>query len=187
MLKTGFYGADGDTMKSLVKALDKINKVWMMIAGSAMNITLLVILALFAVLIIMRQFFHIQFFGQEEIVTTLSVWIYWIGCAFGTFDDIHVSGDLIKTLMKTRRQKAIQRVYTFTLNTIISGYFLYLAINWLKFQKMLNPMTDALRFPKMWMYASCGVGLVFTTIYFFMHLCKAIYVLVTDKPVKEIQ
>ncbi len=174
-------------MKSLVKALDKINKVWMTIAGSAMNITLLVILVLFAILIIMRQIFHIQFFGQEEIVTTLSVWIYWIGCAFGTYDDVHVSGDLIKTMMKTRRQKAIQRVYTFTLNTIISGYFLYLAINWLKFQKMLNPMTDALRFPKMWMYASCGVGLIFTTIYFFMHLCKAIYVLATDKPVKEIQ
>ena len=152
-----------------------------------MNIVLLIILLLFGILVVMRQIFGVQFFGQEEIVVALSVWIYFIGAAFGTYDDVHVSGDLIKTLMKTRRSKAIQRIYCFTLNTIIAVGFTYLDLKWLAFQMKLNPLTDALRFPKMWMYAASGVGFVFITIYFFMHLCKAIYVLVTDKPVKEIQ
>lgn len=174
-------------MKSVLKALDKINKVWMMIAGSAMNCILLIILVLFAITIIMRQVFGTNFFGQEEIVTTLAVWIYFIGAAFGTYDDVHVSGDLIKTLMKTRRSKAIQRIYCFTFNTIIAFAFTYLDIVWIQFQLKLNPLTDALRFPKMWMYLSSTVGFVFISIYFFMHLCKAIYVLVTNKPTKEIE
>lgn len=174
-------------MKSIIKALDKINNIWMAIAGSAMNIVLIIILILFGILVVMRQVFGVQFFGQEEMVVALSVWIYFIGAAFGTYDDVHVSGDLIKTLMKTRRSKAIQRIYCFTFNTIIAAGFTYLDIKWLMFQAKLSPLTDALRFPKMWMYSASGVGFVFITIYFFMHLCKAIYVLVTDKPVKEIQ
>ena len=118
-------------MKSIVKTLEKINDIWMKIAASAMNCLLLLILVLFAITIIMRQIFGTNFFGQEEIVTTMAVWIYFIGAAFGTYEDIHVSGDLIKTLMKTRRARAIHRIYCFAINTAIAVVFTYLDIIWI--------------------------------------------------------
>ena len=169
-----------------LKKLSQINHVFMKILEFAMNCFMAAIPLLFVINIILRGCFKTSLLGAEEIIVLLSVWIYFIGAAFGSYEDRHVSGDLIKTLMKTRRAKAIHRIWIYTLSTLISGGVTALAVRWIEFQTKIKAVTDVLAMPKLFMYYAAVVGFVLMTIYFFIHLCKAIYVLITNRPVKEV-
>ena len=77
-------------------------------------------------------------------------------------------------------------LYGLFLSTLISGGVTALAVRWIEFQTKIKAVTDVLAMPKLFMYYAAVVGFALMTIYFFMHLCKAIYVLITNRPVKEV-
>jgi len=173
-------------MQKLVRGLKRVNDALMSVERTIMGVCLVLILVLFFLTIIARMVFDSDVPGMEEIVMTMAVWLYCVGAALACYTDTHVSADLIKTMMKTKRAKAIHRLYIFAFNIFISGYFTVLSLEWLSFQAALKPVTAIWRYSLMIPYSSTLFGFIFCDIYFVMHFIKALYVLVTGNPVAEI-
>ena len=162
-------------MQKMIAALARINQVAMKFQRLAQAICFLLILAIFFITIIARLVFMSDFPGMEEIVMLLAVWLYMFGAALGTYDDSHISADLVSTLIKSSRGKAMHKLYVFTINALISGYFLNLAWTWFQFNLMMNPLSTVWRFPMLIAYASILFGFVFIFIYTIMHLIITIH------------
>ena len=97
--------------KKLVSWISKANKALIQIETAIMVVSLVIILFLFAATILLRMVFKSDFPGMEEIVMALSVWMYMMGCAIACHTESHVSADLIKTIIKTRKPRLIHRIW----------------------------------------------------------------------------
>ena len=167
--------------KKLVSWISKANKALIQIETAIMVVSLVIILILFAATILLRMVFKSDFPGMEEIVMALSVWMYMMGCAIACHTESHVSADLIKTIIKTRKPRLIHRIWMYSFNTFIGVYFTILSLQWISFQMLLKPVSTVWRFPLLIPYLSVPFGFIFSSIYFAAHLLWAIYSLVTGR------
>jgi TRAP-type C4-dicarboxylate transport system, small permease component len=163
----------------MIDALAKVNQVVLNCKRLAQAICFLLILIIFFITIVARLVFMSDFPGMEEIVMLLAVWLYMFGAALGTYDDTHISADLISTLIKSPRGKAVHKLYVFIVNALIAGYFLNLSWTWFQFNLQMNPLSTVWRFPMVIAYASILFGFFFVFIYTIMHLIVTIQRLVT--------
>ena len=173
-LRRVFPEREGDPMKNVIEVLDRINQVVMNGKRLGQAICFMLILAVFFITIIARLVFKSDFPGMEEIVMLLAVWLYMFGAALGTYDDTHISADLVSTMIKSPRGKAVHKLYVFIINALISGYFLNLSWTWFQFNLQMNPLSTVWRFPMVIAYASILFGFVFIFAYTIMHLIKTV-------------
>ncbi|WP_317854550.1 TRAP transporter small permease [Chakrabartyella piscis] len=59
---------------------------------------------LVAVGVFMRYVLTKDFFGQEEVVTVVAMWLYWIGGVYGSYEDSHIKADICTDLIKNPKK-----------------------------------------------------------------------------------
>ena len=161
-------------MQKALDAIARINRAVMDCERLGQAICFMLILIIFFATIVARLVLMSDFPGMEEIVMLLAVWLYMFGAALGTYDDTHISADLVSTMIKSARGKAVHKLYVFIINALISGYFLNLSWTWFQFNLQMNPLSTVWRFPMIIAYASILFGFLFIFIYTLMHLVKTI-------------
>ena len=45
--------------------------------------------------VFMRYVLKSNFFGQEEILCVIAMWLYWVGGIYGSYEDSHIRGDML--------------------------------------------------------------------------------------------
>ena len=124
-----------------------------------------------------RYLFKINFYGYDEIVILLAFWFYFIGAAYGSYNNTHVSADVVDAYCKEGPTK---RVLTFVRHLItagICGVYMYFGYNFFMFgfagplgNFTFQPKSMVWRIPLWTSYSAIFVGLIFMEIYFLRNL-----------------
>lgn len=72
-----------------------------------------------AVGVFMRYILHKDFFGQEEIITVIAMWLYWIGGVYSSCRDDHIAADVVSTMLKNYTIKKILRIFVLIVSLVI--------------------------------------------------------------------
>ena len=67
----------------------------------------------------MRYVLKTDLFGVEELITVVTMWLYFLGATYGSYEESHIKGDLLDLAFKTKRQKKIHQICIYTYSVII--------------------------------------------------------------------
>ena len=63
-----------------------------------------------------------------EILALLAIWLYWIGGAYGSYEDSHISADMTGMMIRNERVREIYRMVIRGVTALIAGVFAYWAV-----------------------------------------------------------
>ena len=90
---------------------------WLMITGSVVSTTCMV----YAV--IKRYLFKGNFYGSDEIIMLFAFWLYFMGAAYGSFENSHIKADLLNVYIRNMRIKdgvgLLAQFCTVLVNTVV--------------------------------------------------------------------
>ena len=160
------------------KIVEKIMS-WILVIFSAL-LVIVITLAVF-----MRYVMNSTLFGNEEILALLAIWVYWIGGAYGSYEDSHISADMTDLFFKSEKLKHSIRVVIRAVTVFITGCFAYWACTgWAVRNLTLVTYTTGLRIPKYTSQLALTVAFVLMFLYAIYHLYRAIRPLKEDSDVK---
>jgi len=114
--------------------------------------------------------FNINFAGFEELLILVVMWLYFVGCAYGTYEKSQITADIVEIMMKECFVKEVVRlirsIVTFVLGVIFM-FWAYMLVSW-TFE--MDTRTPAYRIPVVVGQASVLVGLILVTFYNAVHL-----------------
>lgn len=124
-------------------------------------------------------------FGFEEWVKLFAFWLYFMGGAYGAYNDTHVSADIIDSYMKEGTFKRLVVVLRNLITTGISILFTWYGYEFFMFGFM-GPLGTGIAIPKttiwqlpLWTsYLAVFLGLIFMTYYFGMRTLRNIRALI---------
>ena len=98
------------------KFMEKMMKWILILCGAFLVIVI-------AIAVFMRYIMHSTLFGSEEILALLAIWLYWIGGAYGSYEDSHISADMTNLLLRNERVRHVYQGFIRGLTMVISGIF----------------------------------------------------------------
>jgi len=114
--------------------------------------------------------FNINFAGFEELLILVVMWLYFVGCAYGSYEKSQITADIVEIMMKECFVKEVVRllrsIVTFTLGAI----FMYWAMQLVTWTFTMDTRTPAYRIPVVVGQASVLAGLILVTFYNGVHL-----------------
>ena len=146
----------------LWKALIWFQKAVLIIMGasSAMLVT---------VNVLGRYLFHVDVFAIEELVTIATVWMYFIGASYASYEENHIVADLIGPMMKKPLSKKLLKIFVGLCNFLVLGFFLKWTYRWIVWSWKIWPKTTGLHIPLMCSQIAILVGMVLMAIYAVFH------------------
>lgn len=128
-----------------------------------------------------RYIFKSNFYGYEEIAVLVAFWLYFIGAAYGSYNNTHVSADIVDAYFKDGPAK---RLLTLARNVValsVCGLFTYFAFGFFEFGFMgplgtgeFKPTSMVWRIPLWTSYAAILTGLVFMEGYFLRDFVRSV-------------
>jgi len=100
-----------------------------------------------AVGVFTRYILGIDFFGQEEIITVIAMWLYWIGGIYGSYEDSHIQADLLSSYVKNKKFLKIQRILVLLITIIVLAVFSYWSFDYIKWSIGSNAKSVGLKIP----------------------------------------
>ena len=118
--------------------------------------------------VIMRYVIKTDLFGIEEIVTIIVMWLYFIGAAYGSFEDSHIKADMLPALIKNKKALKTLNLAIYGISaallTVIAFWGLQYAhwsilsggksVGW-RFPLIISQIPITIGFVLMWFYAIC--------------------------------
>lgn len=172
-----------------MNTLKQINDLLMKVFNTIMFIASGLVCGMIIVGAFMRYILHKDFYGSEELILLAAFWMYYIGSAVATYEDSHISADLIRSSLKSEKALAVQKF----LVTIVS-LFLFLILSKWSYDFIMwsidkGATTAVYKFPMVYSQASLLFTFVLSSIYTVMHLVKSVAALKkafsTGNPEKE--
>ncbi|MDR1472565.1 MAG: TRAP transporter small permease [Synergistaceae bacterium] len=124
-----------------------------------------------------RYVFKVNFYGYDEIAVLVAFWFYFMGAAYGSYNNSHVTADIVDAYIpmgKTRRALTFAR---WLLACAACGIFVYYGFGYFKFSFMgplgnfqFIPKSMVWRIPLWTSHLAIFSGLIFMEIYFLRNL-----------------
>ena len=70
------------------------------------------VLSIFLI-VLLRYVFHFNLYGMDEILTIVSMWLYFMGGIYGTYEESHIQGDLLNLAWTKRWQYKAHKIYIY--------------------------------------------------------------------------
>ena len=157
------------TLKTILTNLDAI------ITGTTLTICVVLVNAN----VIMRYFFNNPIHWSEEVVTSLFVWIVFIGSSYAYRKHSHLGVDILVNLMPPKMKAVVKSVmsvvelFVLTMLTVVSSQYVYHLI-FSRSGKLKVIMTDLLRIPKWWTGIAVPIGFGLSAIYSVYFMVKGV-------------
>lgn len=150
------------------KAVERIMTAILVVASA-----LLVIIM--GISVFMRYVLNSTLFGSEELLALLAIWLYWIGGAYGSYEDSHISADMTNLFIRNVKVRNIYKTIMSGVTTVISAIFAYWSIVEYGIQNIqAGTVTTALRMPQVYGKMAITVGLCLMFIYSLYHFIRNI-------------
>lgn len=122
--------------------------------------------------VIMRYVLHLNFFGQEEILTVVAMWLYWVGGIYGSYTNTHIRADLADTFIKSWKAKKILNIIVMLISIGVIGVFTYWGYSYTVWIANLDGLSAGLKIPLIISKVTMFIGFVFMGIYSVYHLIR---------------
>lgn len=124
-----------------------------------------------------RYVFKVNFYGYDEIAILLAFWFYFIGAAYGSYNNTHVSADVVDAYVPDGPTKRALTFLRHLVSVSICGTFVYFGYNFFMFgfagplgNFTFQPKSMVWRIPLWTSYSAIFVGLIFMEVYFIRNL-----------------
>ena len=139
-------------------------------------VTSILLVIIIGISVYMRYVMDSVFFGSDELLALLAIWLYWVGGAYGSYEHSHISADMTGLFIKNEKVLNIVRTVVKGVTVVITGVFAY----WSIFEYFVNNITSsavttALRIPYWCSRSALTVGLVLMFLYSVYHFVRALH------------
>ena len=135
-------------------------------------ITSFVAACIVAIGVFTRYVLGIDFFGQEEIITLIAMWLYWIGGVYGSYEGSHIKGDILNTYVKNEKVLKGLNAFVYIVSIVISAVFTVWSYGYLMRNIAQWPVSTGLKIPLVICQVPLLIGLGMMTLYELYHLIK---------------
>jgi TRAP-type C4-dicarboxylate transport system permease small subunit len=133
-----------------------------------------------------RYVFKVNFTGYDEIVVIVAFWFYFMGSAYGSYNNSHVTADLVDAYFPEGTGKRVMHVIRWFVTSAACGLFAYYGYRYFMFSFkgplgtfIMQPKTMIWRIPHWIAHLSIFSGLVLMEYYFLRNLLQSIRLLVS--------
>ncbi len=127
---------------------------------------------LIAIGVFTRYVLGVDFFGQEEIITLIAMWLYWIGGVYGSYEGSHIKGDILNTYVKNEKIKKALNTFVYVVSIAIAGTFTVWSYGYLMRNIAQWPVSIGLKIPLVICQIPLLIGFAMMTLYELYHLIK---------------
>ncbi|MBR0456898.1 MAG: TRAP transporter small permease subunit [Firmicutes bacterium] len=163
-------------MKKITNVFIKINNHFLLRFQSLiMTVAMWGLIVLMMITIISRNILHFEIIqGTEELLCLFASWMYFVGGSIASYEDSHISADLIGTLCKTNLSKAIHKliICIITIFTCVIGSLW--AYDWVATTAHYHAKSAVYGYSFVLLYVPVLIFLIMTVIYYIGHAVKAI-------------
>jgi TRAP-type C4-dicarboxylate transport system permease small subunit len=150
--------------------------LWKVVAH-AMEIMLFLMSATLAVLVFItvpvRYIMKTSIFGVEEVIMMMAIWIYYLGGAYGSYEQSHINADIMMHFIKNEKAKWIIKVLKQIVSIVVFGAFGYWCIaKYLAWTIESGGMSMQLHIPNWVPISMMAVSFVLMTLYETFHLYR---------------
>ncbi len=96
---------------------------------------------------LMRYIFQSDLYGIEEIIILMAIWLYFIGGAYGSYENSHISADMVSHYIDNESLKKIIRLAAAVVTLICTAIFSKWSLDWLAFSLRINDSSVSLHLP----------------------------------------
>ncbi|MCD8140304.1 MAG: TRAP transporter small permease [Planctomycetaceae bacterium] len=129
---------------------------------------------------IFRYILHRDFFGGEEIIVFFAFWMYFIGSAVASYEDTHITADIIRTCLRTKRGFLFMDLLRFAISLFAFGILLWMAYNLVHFDVARRARSATFHYPMWWVHISLLISFFLSCCYTVMNAVKAVIRYRTD-------
>lgn len=120
-----------------------------------------------------RYIFKSSIFGIEEIIMMMAIWIYYLGGAYGSYEQSHINADILLHFIKNEKTKKIIAIIKQIISIVVFGAFAYWSIaKYLAWTIESGGMSMQLHIPAWIPISMMSVSFVLMTLYETFHLYR---------------
>ena len=123
---------------------------------------------------IMRYVFKTDLFGVEELLTLITMWLYFLGATYGSYEESHIKGDLLNLVIKTKKQKKIHQIYVYIYSSAVLVIWSKWALEYFIRCLSTGQRTPGWHFPMWTSQIAVSVGIFGMLFYSVYHLLRTI-------------
>ena len=152
-----------------------------------MIITSILAAALVFAGVLLRYVFKSNFFGQEEILCIVAMWLYWMGGVYGTYENSHIKGDLLSSVFHTPRSKKIIDLVILIVSFVVILVFCVWGWDYMSFNLKFRAVSTGLKLPLWWAQIPLLIGFILMELYTIYHILRVALTKTKDygQPEKE--
>jgi TRAP-type C4-dicarboxylate transport system permease small subunit len=121
-----------------------------------------------------RYLFSMDFYGVEEILLIFAFWLYFIGAAFGSYEQSHIEADFIQSIFGdtpiTRIASYVRDIIEIAVLVVLT-YWSFLLI---QFAIERWPITPGWKIPLLVPQSAIAIGFILMTIHALVHFYRRI-------------
>jgi TRAP-type C4-dicarboxylate transport system permease small subunit len=132
-----------------------------------------------------RYIFKVNFYGYEEIAVLVAFWFYFMGAAYGSYNNTHVSADIIDAYLPECKMKRWLTFVRHLITCAVCGLFVCYGYEFFRFgfvgplgNFQFKPTSMVWRIPLWTSYSAIFVGLIFMEVYFIRNLVLSVRALI---------
>lgn len=145
------------------KFLVKVMRIAMIICSAASTGCILVA-------VVMRYILKSNFYGSDEIILVFAFWLYFVGAAYGSYENSHIKADLLNMYIKNMHYKDMMNLAAQTLTVVINIVLMVWACQFMLWAFQKNPLTTALKIPILIPRSAIFIGLALMLFYHVYYL-----------------
>ncbi len=152
----------------LWRALDKTMS-FILVASSV------ILTVMIGICVFVRYILHSDIYGSDEIITLFALWLYWIGAAYGSLEDSHITADMLDLFVTNPKILRMKNIFVKGFTTVTAGILAYWGVGkYLVFNIQNFGYTTALKIPTLLTTSAISIGLFLCFLYSLFHFIAAI-------------
>lgn len=161
-----------------MNTLKKVNNVFIKVSEYLAFVLSAVICVMIVWWAAKRYVFKGEFYGAEELILAIAFWMYFIGSYIASYEDSHISADLLTGAIKGQRGQLIAKLVRLVISLVAFALLTWLAWDFLAFDLARNKITVMFRFPQAWIHVILPVSFALSFIYSMAHTVKTVIELI---------
>lgn len=117
-----------------------------------------------------RNLFSYDIYGNEDFLIIGAMWLYFIGAGYGSYDDSHISADMINSFLKNKKVLKIIDILVYAIGFIVLIVFASWSFKYVAWSLKTGAKTTARKIPLVISQLPLCLGFINMSIYTFYHL-----------------
>lgn len=120
--------------------------------------------------VVKRYLFRGNFYGSDEVIMLFAFWLYFLGAAYGSFEDSHIKADLLSVYLKRDRVKDAMSLVAQTLTVVVNTIVLVWAARYFSLEVKRWGLSTSLKIPLVIPKSSIFFGFLLMEFYHVVYL-----------------